>query len=306
VFFLLQIGPLRFKCFCFGGEMVTRQLEYVPRALLFLLTVLFHGALSQTLFSAKHYLPHADSVAALYAMSPVLASVSTASIDTFGRASRWEISYISFDTTSFWNSKLLTFQAKGDTIAFEKEALLGAGVWPLTDKWMDSDSAGTLSLGYGGRDILKGFPGCRMSATVLQLPFPPFAAAWDFMYYCPDSTRRIRLNATTGELLQTISWATDVNEPAGDDLPSGFTLRQNYPNPFNPSTTIRYGLPHRSQVSLVVYNTLGQFVSELVRGEQEAGYHEAKFNAWGLSSGVYFCRLQAGDFVQIRKLLLLR
>jgi hypothetical protein len=83
-------------------------------------------------------------------------------------------------------------------------------------------------------------------------------------------------------------------------------LKQNYPNPFNPSTTIRYGLPHKSQVSLIVYNTLGQLVSQLVSGEQEAGYHEVRFDASYLSSGMYFYRLQAGDFVQARKLLLLR
>jgi polyhydroxybutyrate depolymerase len=86
--------------------------------------------------------------------------------------------------------------------------------------------------------------------------------------------------------------------------PAGFVLSQNYPNPFNPSTTIRYGLPHKSHVSLTVYNTLGQEVGLLVQGDQEAGYHEVKFDGAGLSSGVYFCRLMAGDFVQTRKLLL--
>jgi uncharacterized repeat protein (TIGR02543 family) len=89
-------------------------------------------------------------------------------------------------------------------------------------------------------------------------------------------------------------------------LPKDLSLLQNYPNPFNPSTTIRYGLPHKSQVSLMVYNTLGQLVSQLVQGEQEPGYHEVRFDGTGLSSGVYFYRLQAGDFVQTRKLLLLR
>jgi hypothetical protein len=83
-------------------------------------------------------------------------------------------------------------------------------------------------------------------------------------------------------------------------------LRQNYPNPFNPSTTIRYGLPHRSTVQLTVFNTLGQQVATLVQGEQEAGYHEVRFDASGLSSGVYFYRLSAGTYVETRKLLLLK
>jgi uncharacterized delta-60 repeat protein len=89
-------------------------------------------------------------------------------------------------------------------------------------------------------------------------------------------------------------------------LPAAFALLQNYPNPFNPSTTIRYGLPHKSQVSLTVYNVLGQQVATLVQGEQEVGYHEVRFEASGFSSGVYFYRLQANDFASTGKLLLLR
>jgi photosystem II stability/assembly factor-like uncharacterized protein len=86
----------------------------------------------------------------------------------------------------------------------------------------------------------------------------------------------------------------------------GFDLTQNYPNPFNPSTTIRYGLPQRSHVLLTVFNTLGQQVATLVQQEEEAGYHDVRFDASGLSSGVYFYRLTAGSFVQTRKLLLLK
>jgi hypothetical protein len=83
-------------------------------------------------------------------------------------------------------------------------------------------------------------------------------------------------------------------------------LTQNYPNPFNPSTTIRYALPERSHVTLAVFNTLGQQVATLAEGEREAGYHEVKFDASSLASGVYLYRLTAGDYVQARKLILLR
>jgi hypothetical protein len=88
--------------------------------------------------------------------------------------------------------------------------------------------------------------------------------------------------------------------------PGGFRLEQNYPNPFNPSTTIRYGLPGRSHVTISVFNTLGQQVAILQDGEQEAGYHEVTFDAGGLASGAYLYRLQAGDVVLSKKLILLR
>jgi hypothetical protein len=96
-----------------------------------------------------------------------------------------------------------------------------------------------------------------------------------------------------------------VKSQAGSH-PEEFSLHQNYPNPFNPSTTIRYGLPRASQVTLTVYNALGQQVARLVNEQQPAGYHDAVFNANELASGVYFYKLQAGDFVQTKKLLLLK
>ncbi len=106
-------------------------------------------------------------------------------------------------------------------------------------------------------------------------------------------------------VLKVWRFTTTIDDDRGPH-PTGFALCQNYPNPFNPSTTIRYGLPIRSHVTLTVFNTLGQQVATLVQGEQEAGFHEVSFDASGLTSGVYLYRLQAGDFVQTKKLVFVR
>jgi hypothetical protein len=100
---------------------------------------------------------------------------------------------------------------------------------------------------------------------------------------------------------------TRVPTAVGDEgLPAKAGLFQNYPNPFNPTTVIRYQLPVTGHVQLRVFDMLGREVAVLQDGEQQAGYHEAVFDASGLASGAYLYRLTAGDFVQARKLNLVR
>lgn len=102
--------------------------------------------------------------------------------------------------------------------------------------------------------------------------------------------------------------ATSV-EANHQSIPTAFVLEQNYPNPFNPSTVIRFTLPgvgKRHDVSLRVYNALGQEVATLVSQEMKPGSYEVMCNAAGQPSGVYVARMVAGEFVAVRKLLLLR
>jgi|WetSurMetagenome_2_1015567.scaffolds.fasta_scaffold28477_1 hypothetical protein len=89
-------------------------------------------------------------------------------------------------------------------------------------------------------------------------------------------------------------------------IPTEYELSQNYPNPFNPTTTIKYSLPRDSRVSLEVFNIVGEKVAELVNNFQPAGMYTISFNGSNLASGTYFYRLQAGDFTQINKLVLLK
>ena len=103
------------------------------------------------------------------------------------------------------------------------------------------------------------------------------------------------------------SWMLPVVDESNPyPLPREFQLHQNFPNPFNPMTTIRYDVPRSAHVNITVYNTRGQQVAVLVDGMRQPGYHEVVWDAAGLSSGIYFYRIAAGDFVQMHKLMLIK
>jgi hypothetical protein len=109
--------------------------------------------------------------------------------------------------------------------------------------------------------------------------------------------------------VNTVQWngpVTSTAVTAGRNTPEQYALEQNYPNPFNPTTVISYQLPVAGGVKLAVYDVLGCEVAVLVNETEMPGSHEVKFDAIGLSSGVYFYRLKAGDFVETKRLLLLR
>jgi hypothetical protein len=91
-----------------------------------------------------------------------------------------------------------------------------------------------------------------------------------------------------------------------DIKPVNYSLSQNYPNPFNPSTTIKYSIPSSSLVKIKLFNMLGQEISELVNQEQESGDYEITFDAANLPSGVYFYTIEASNFAQTRKMVLLK
>ena len=105
----------------------------------------------------------------------------------------------------------------------------------------------------------------------------------------------------------------DNNESSFNEnpLPNKFTLDQNFPNPFNPTTQIRFGIPEAGNVTLKIYNSVGQLVKTLIDGNMSEGFHQVTWDATNnngskLSSGVYFYRITAGTFTQINKMLLLK
>lgn len=112
---------------------------------------------------------------------------------------------------------------------------------------------------------------------------------------------QLSVNGQNGKV--TIS---SVSLTGNNNLIYEYTLAQNYPNPFNPSTTIEYSLKKQGNVQIEIYNVIGQRVTTLFNGAQPAGSYKLEWNAKGLASGVYFYRIRAGEFTQVKKMMLLK
>ena len=109
-----------------------------------------------------------------------------------------------------------------------------------------------------------------------------------------------------GLILKTTTAGLVPVEPTGTALPKNFALKQNYPNPFNPSTTIEYDLPKTNKVKLVIVDLLGKEIATLVNEKQNAGTYNVVWDASRFPSGVYFYKLEAGDFVQAKRMVLIK
>jgi hypothetical protein len=126
-----------------------------------------------------------------------------------------------------------------------------------------------------------------------------------------DEFRVYRRALDTAEISAT--WNTDIGGCTGpvgitnhNQTPLVYELKQNYPNPFNPATKIAYALPKSGSVKLVVFDVLGREVAVLVNEYKKSGTYEVDFDASRLSSGVYFYRINAGDFTDTKKMLLIK
>ena len=130
-----------------------------------------------------------------------------------------------------------------------------------------------------------------------------------FSIYAIDIDNDGDMDAVTAEI-DGIAWYENLRiasvESISNEIPTEFSLSQNYPNPFNPSTSIQFSLPQSSYVTLEVFNTLGERVGVLASEELSAGTYNYSWDASNLTSGIYFYKIQAGSFVEIKKMTLLK
>jgi hypothetical protein len=215
-----------------------------------------------------------------------------------------------------------------------KSVWIGGSVSPLTwpSNWLFSDtvSGGALIKLYDDGSAAHGDVTANDGIYSVILVFPAGSISPVFYKYGADFSgvdtlnggasymdneaayalnHTLNLNLSGGHAVVVNKFgdqATGVVQQKTNLLPKKYMLSQNYPNPFNPSTNISYDLPNSGNVTLKIYNILGQEVATVFQGFQKAGSYIANFNASRLASGVYFYRLQAGQFSEAKKMLLMK
>jgi subtilisin-like proprotein convertase family protein len=199
----------------------------------------------------------------------------------------------------------------------------------LLHTW-DADLSFTLTRGAANCNIINsvGGSGNNFIGTVLNdsaaSPIssgtPPFTGTWR------PSTPLTALN----DVPVNGSWVLSINDNATGDtgllkawciqvtyqvitggiqtieIPNYYSLAQNYPNPFNPSTSIKYSVPAPTNVTLKIFDVLGKEVATLVNEMKQPGFHTVDFNASNLASGIYFYRIDAGEFTSVKRMALIK
>ncbi|WP_290962804.1 T9SS type A sorting domain-containing protein [Gracilimonas sp.] len=193
------------------------------------------------------------------------------------------------------------------------DAVAGDSLWTLTKSFVAGDArVGAFKLGINGYDNEAGFGAdhnVRIGGSKVEVVFGGFVRG-DSVY--DDLYDEYILATTEGPVVVRRGGKGDndvVVSNENEDItttPEEFSLSQNYPNPFNPTTNINFTLPSATQVTLTVYNILGQQVAQLVNGRMTAGQHTVQFDASKLASGMYLYRIEAGTFTQNKKMMLIK
>lgn len=167
--------------------------------------------------------------------------------------------------------------------------------------------AGTFDIRFSSGRIAEDITTTVQSVEMRGITYPVKVKALNMDITLTDETGKlINANVESGE--EVIINNSNISKlmVSGDLRPEKYSLEQNYPNPFNPNTTIRFSIPEEVLVNLSVYNALGEKVKELKNEVMKPGYYKINFIANAYASGVYFYRIKAGDFIQTRKMILMK
>lgn len=175
------------------------------------------------------------------------------------------------------------------------------GLYPNSEyefsNWMRSDTIESATPDPRDYAILIASQPCNLPAGYSKAPFILAFAVGESLE---------DLKSAVNQAYQRYAGLLDIDTRQDQITPTEFTLHPAYPNPFNPVTTISYSLPKRGKVVLAVYNLLGEEIARLVEGERSVGYHQVTWDASDVASGIYLFRLSADEFVQTKKMILLK
>lgn len=184
-----------------------------------------------------------------------------------------------------------------DTLRFRNDDTLSVDLSSAMSDIEDGLSQLTVSLNANPSDIIAEFDD---NTFTVSLRAPGFSGEGDLTITVIDTDG----GQAQITLIVDVEMSTSSEREAG--IPDDFALYQNYPNPFNPSTQINFDLPEAAEVRIEVYSMLGQRVASLTNKRYSAGKHRIEFDAASLSSGMYIYRIQAGNFVQTKKMTLIK
>ncbi len=185
-----------------------------------------------------------------------------------------------------------------DSLFFRNDANAELALWDFVSAVETANAQLNYSFAASNEALQSNF---NPNTGALILTAPNFSGQTDLFITVRDDSNAVARDTINVQ----VDFSTGVAENQ-NQIPQDFVLLQNHPNPFNPTTIIHFGLPQAAEVKLEVYDSFGRRVATLLNERKEAGYHEMQFDGGSLSSGIYFYRLTAGRFSEMKKLLLVK
>ncbi|RJP71006.1 MAG: T9SS C-terminal target domain-containing protein [Ignavibacteriales bacterium] len=259
--------------------------------------------------TAKYWKDKSYSSVERFLSGAKIQHISADNVNLNGEALRWKFRFSRFINESYPLEYIYLHSNYNDVVYDSISTLPLVGGQNIIDEWIDSDAAIEKAELLGGSTFRNDYPDYVINAGLYQALVPDSYPIWEIISKSQsDPTKKLSLIIDARDLN---TW----NDP-DDNYPKEFSLSQNYPNPFNPTTKIKYSIPTSPQpspykgegarVRLKVYDILGNEVATLVNEEQPAGEYEVELDGSKFSSGIYFYQLKVGNFIETKKLLLLK
>jgi len=266
-------------------------------ASIFILIIHFQTILFSQSFTASHNKAIADSLMFQRNPDAELLGIKSDSVFNDGTAMSWLYHYMAYSNNIVSN---YFFHTTLDSAVYDSiNELWYEGATIITEPWIDSDSALAIAEKQGGEEFRTNHANYRIKASLGQPLVPSSVPQWYIDYISlinPNDNLSINIDATL----------SNIDVPTTGNIARQYTLSQNYPNPFNQTTTINYSVPITSNISIKVYDVLGNEVATLVNSKRPGGIYQVKFDGCGLASGIYLYQLKVDNFQLIKKLILLK